>query len=286
MPFSPQRASRQTTITLTGQSLYTTSGIYLFSGSERGQCTILTTGNSFVTFNPPSTAPGGLRSGQFSVYNLYGSANTTDYLIYLDPVYISGNFAPSSGFTGTYFKISGSGIRDATGLWFNDLYTGVLTDAVFEASTWIRSGIIPWMSGGLNAYVNVKVMSEGGSSVGSQPFFVREQGASISGISEFPTPLQANNYLRGNSTASALEWRTPSQVIDDITGVRRNGGDNLTGNYTITGGSLYLTGLVIQNTGLATGQTIWRTTIFSGNYLTMDTIVGGITWRGFSLKFS
>mgnify|MGYP001570963052 CR=1 FL=1 len=285
MPISYQRASRDTIVTVSGQSLYTTTGIYLFSGSERGQCTLLTTGNSFTTFKPPSIAPGNLRSGQLSVYNLYGSANTNDYLIYLDPVYISGIF-PFSGFSGENFKISGSGIRDLTGLWFNDLYTGVLTDPVFENSTWIRSGQVPFISGGLNSYFTIKGMSEGGSSVSPRLFYVREQGISLSGIANFPTPLQAENYLRGTPAADGLEWRTPNQVLIDITGVSKSGGDSLTGNYRFTGGAIYTSGLVFHNTGLATGETIFRTTIFSGNYLVLDAIVGGINYRGFSLKFS
>lgn len=283
MPFSPNRGSQDSLITLTGQSLFTTSGIYLISGSTRGQCTIVSTGNSFTTFYPPSIPPGNLRSGNFQLFNLYGNATTSQYFTWINTPKISG-INPSSGFTGVYFRISGSGARDYTGLWFNDLYTGVLTDPIFENSTWLRSGQIPFFSGGLNSYFSVKVMSEGGSSISPTLFFVREDGLSLSGFSDFPTPFQPLNYLRENAGATSLEWRTPTQVRGDINAISKVG-DWATGDYTISG-DVRVTGLVFHNTGLATGQATLRTTIFSGNYLTMDAIIGGMTWRGFSYKFS
>lgn len=282
MPFSPNRGSQNTIVTISGMSLQTTTGIYLFSGGSRGICNIISTGNSFVTFNPPSTPPGNLRSGQFSVYNLYGSANTTDYYTWIENPFLSG-FAPTSGVTGNYIKISGSGILDLTGIYFGDIL-GTLTSPIIEASTYVRSGIIPFFSGALGRYVDITIMSEAGSS-SKGALYIREQGISLSGISEFPVPLIGQNFLRVNSTASALEYRTPNQVLNDITGVLKSGGDSLTGNYRITGGGLYVTGLILHNTGLATGETIFRTTIFSGNYMVLDAIVGGINWRGFSYKF-
>lgn len=251
MPFSPDRGSQDTLVTLTGQSLFTTSGIYLISGSTRGQCTIISTGNSFTTFYPPSTPPGNLRSGNFQLFNLYGNATTSQYFTWIETPYISG-IAPLSGFTGTNFKISGSGIRDATGLYLISnigTYTGVLNNAIFEANTWIRTGIIPWMSGGLNSFVNVKVMSEGGSSTASQLFFVREDGLSLSGLVGFPSPIQTYNYLRGNSTADALEWQTPNQILNNLTGVLKSGGDDLTGNYRLSG-NLTLSGVITRQVQL------------------------------------
>lgn len=288
MPFSPSRGSDSTLVTLTGQSLFTTSGIYLISGSTRGQCTIVSTGNSSTTFYPPSTPPGNLRSGNFQILNLYGDSTTSQYFTWINTPYISG-IAPLSGFSGSNIKISGSGIRDVTGLYFISplgTYTGVLNDAIFENSTWIRTGEIPWMSGGLNASVNVKVMSEGGSSTASQLFYIMERGISLSGINGFPVPVLPYQYLRGDSTATSLEWRTPNQVLNDITGVLKSGGDSLTGNYRITGGGLYVTGLILHNTGLASGEMIFRSSIQGGNTIVLDAIIGGISWRGLSLKFS
>ena len=286
MPFSPERGSQNSLVTLTGQSLFTTSGIYLISGSTRGQCTIVSTGNSFTTFYPPSTPPGNLRSGNFQLFNLYGNATTSQYFTWIETPYISG-IAPLSGFTGTNFKISGSGIRDATGLYLISnigTYTGVLTDPIFESNTWIRTGIISWMSGGLNSYVNVKVMSEGGSSTASQLFFIREQGQTLSGFSDFPTPFLPLNYLRENSLGTSLEWRTPTDVLIDISGVNKKG-DYLTGDFYITGGKLNLTGLNLQNSGLATGNMIFDT-ILSGGYIISRFRIGGAMWIGNSLAYS
>lgn len=283
MAFSPSRGSQDTLISLSGASLYSVSGVYLVSGASRGQATLVSTSTNLITFYPPSTPPGNLRSGQWSIYNSFGQATENNYFTWINTPYISG-INPSSGFSGGYFRISGSGIHDVTGLWFNDLYTGVLTDAIFENSTWLRSGQIPFFSGGLNSYFSVKVMSEGGSSVSPTLFFVREDGISLSGLVGFPSPIQANNYLRGTDAADALEWRTPTEVRADINAISKQG-DWATGDYTISG-NVRVTGLILHNTGLATGQAIFRTTIFSGNYLIMDAVIGGVSWRGFSMKFS
>lgn len=286
MSISPSRASRDTLSTVQGQSLQTTTGLYLISGSTRSQCTIVSTGNSFVTYYLPSTPPGNLRSGNLQLFNLFGSVTSTDYQIYIDTPYISG-IAPLSGFTGTNFRISGSGIRDATGLYFASVagtYTGTLTDPVFESQTWIRTGQAPWMSGALNLYCNVKVMSEGGSSTASQLFYVREDGISLSGISNFPTPIQGQNYLRGTPAADGLEWRTPTQVLADISGVNRTG-DYMSGDLYITGAALLTTGIKLISTGTSTGHVIFSNRIFSGAYLISEYIVGGITWRALSIRY-
>lgn len=282
---TPSRASRDTLSTALGQSMYTVTGLYLISGSIRSQCTIVNTGNSFVTYYLPSVAPGDLRSGNIQIFNLYGSATSSDYQIYIDTPYISG-IAPLSGVTGTQIKISGSGIRDVSGLYFISnlgTYSGVLTDPVFENSTWIRTGIVPWMSGGLNASVNVKVMSEGGSSTSPTLFYVREQGLSLSGLSNFPVPLQANNFLRGTAAADGLEWQSPTQVREDINAISKTG-DFATGNYTISG-DIKVTGISFHNTGLASGSMTFRTTVISGSYLVLDAMVGGLSFRGFSYRF-
>ena len=284
MAFSQSRGSQDSLISLSGASLLSVSGVYLTSGSTRGQCSLVSTSTNLITFYPPAVPPGNLRSGLFTIYNLFGSATETNYFTQIQTPKISG-INPSSGFTGTYFRISGSGARDYTGLWFNDLYTGVLTDPIFENSTWLRSGIIPFFSGGLNAYFSVKVMSEGGSSVSPTLYFVREDGISLSGITNFPTPILAYQFLRGTSTADGLEWQTPNQVLIDITGVNKSGGDYLTGEYFITGGKLNVTGLNIQNSGITSGNMLFDT-ISSGAFLVLRARIGGITWIGSTLKYS
>ena len=287
MPFSPNHGSQDTLITASGMSLFTTSGIYLISGSTRGQCSIVSTGNSFATFYPPNTPPGNLRSGNIQLFNNFGNATTTDYFTWIQTPFISG-IAPLSGQTGISIKISGSGIRDLTGLYFSSVvgtYTGAMADPVFESSTWTRTVTVPWMSGGLNVFTNIKGMSEGGSSTASQLFYIREDGISLSGITNFPTPILAYQYLRANSTADGLEWQTPNQVLVAITGVNKSGGDYLTGEYFITGGKLNVTGLNIQNSGITTGNMIFDT-ISSGAFLVLSARIGGITWIGSTLQYS
>lgn len=288
MAFSPSRGSQDTLINLSGASLYSVSGVYLVSGASRGQATLVSTSTNLITFYPPSTPPGNLRSGQWSVYNVFGNATDTNYFTWINTPYISG-ITPLSGFTGTNFKISGSGCRDLTGLYFTSpigTYTGVLSSPVFEANVWICSGQVPWMSGGLNSFFGVKVMNEGGISISSQLFFVREDGISLSGIVGFPSPINTYQYLRGNSTADALEWQTPNQVLNSLTGLLKSGGDNLTGNYYISGGAMYLTGLVLRTSGFTSGDTIFRTTLFSGNTILCDALIGGVTWRAFSYRYA
>ena len=266
--------------------MYTTTGLYLISGSVRGQCTIVSTGNSFITYYLPSTPPGNLRSGNLQIFNAYGSATSTDYQIYLDPVYVSG-IAPLSGVTGVGIKISGSGIRDITGLYFvlgNDEYTGVFNTPIFEASTWITTGYIPFISGSLGYHTKIRAMSEGGAHTASQTFFIREEGLTLSGFSDFPTPFQPLNYLRENAGGTSLEWRTQTDVLLDISGVNVYG-DVMSGDLTMSGAAINTTGLKLLSTGTSTGHVIFSNRIFSGAYLISEAIVGGITWRAFSLRY-
>lgn len=286
--FSPSTASRETLITLTGWSLATTTGVFIFSGSSGAYANIISTGNNRVTFYPQTNLSNflgsGIRSGQIRIHNKYGSATETNWLTFADPIFVSG-FVPQSGLTGTAIRITGSGIRDATGLYFiqgRDEYTGVLDAAIQESNTWIRTGYVPFVSGGLNAYVNVKLVGDGGSHKASQTFFIREQGGSLSGLSDFPTPYIAENYLRVNNTASALEYRTPSQVLSDISGFAISGG-RITGEVTITGGSLNTTGIKLLTTGTTTGHFI-ITNLQSGGYLIGLGKVGGLDWVFYSYK--
>lgn len=288
MPFSPSFGSDSTVVSLSGMSLASTTGVYLISGATRGQCTIISTGNSLITFNPPATPPGNLRSGNFLVFNKFNTGTTTQFFTWINTPYISG-ITPLSGLSGTAVRISGSGIRDLTGLYFASplgSYTGVMTDPVFESSTWIRTGTAPWMSGALNAWFSVVGMSQGGSSTAPTLFYLREDGFSLSGITNFPTPIQAYNYLRGNSTADGLEWQTPSQVLISLTGASKSGGDVLTGNYYISGGAVYTTGMILRTSGLTSGDTIFRTTVFSGNTILCNALIGGVTWRAFSYRYA
>ena len=283
--FSPSRGSQDTLVTLSGTSLYSVTGVQLISGGTGALANLVSTSTNVITFYPPTIAPSGIRSGNWKIYNRFGNVTTPDYWTVISTPYISG-INPTSGFSGTSFRISGSGIRDITGLYFSSTigtYTGVFTAPIFENSTWLASGIAPWMSGGLNSYFNIKVMSEGGSSTASQLFYVREDGISLSGISNFPTPLQGQNYLRGTPAADGLEWRTPTQVLADISGVNRTG-DYMSGDLYITGAALLTTGIKLISTGTSTGHVLFSNRIFSGTYLISEYIIGGITWRALSIR--
>lgn len=281
--FNPISGSRDSLIYLSGNSLFSVTGVYLTSGGTGNQATLISTSTNLITFYPPSVAPSGIISGKWKIYNLFGNSTDNNYFYYLQPVFISG-FQPHSGFTGSAVTFSGSGLQNISGILFGDQY-GTFNAPILQNGTYIVTGFVPFYSGALSKFIDITIFSPGGSStLGS--FYVMERGISLTGLNGFPVPLIPLNYLRANSTADALEWRTPTQVLEnDLTGVSKKG-DYLTGDFFLTGGALYLTGLVIQNSGLATGQTIFRTNIFSGNYLTLDAIVGGISWRGFSLKFS
>ena len=287
MSFFPSRGSSDSLITLSGNSLLSVTGVYLTSGSTGNLATLVSTSTNVITFYPPKVEPSGIRSGLWKIYNVFGNATETNYHTVIQTPYISG-ISPLSGATGVSVKISGSGIRDLTGLYFSSVvgtYTGAMADPVFESSTWTRTVTVPWMSGGLNVYTNIKGMSEGGSSTASQLFYIREDGISLSGITNFPTPILAYQYLRANSTADGLEWQTPNQVLVAITGVNKSGGDYLTGEYFITGGKLNVTGLNIQNSGITTGNMIFDT-ISSGAFLVLRARIGGITWIGSTLQYS
>ena len=283
MPFTPTQGSNLTLVTLSGQSLYTTTGVYLISGSERGQCTILGTGNSFASFYPPSTPPGNLRSGNFSVYNAYGNATTSEYFTWLYPINISG-FIPTSGFTGSSVTITGSGLRDVNTIYFGDISGNFST--AFTNNTWQVTVTVPFVSGGLPQRVNLRAINNGGTGISLITFTIKDDSLSLTGIAGFPGTINTYQYLRGDYTATVLEWRTPNQVLNDITGLLKSGGDVMTGNYCISGGELCLTGLEFHTSGLATGDILFRSRLFSGNTIIIEALIGGVTWRGFSYKFS
>lgn len=283
MSFSPQRGSNNTLVSLSGASLLSVTGVFLTSGATGAQATIVSTSTNLITFYPPVNAPSGIRSGNWTVYNKFGQATTSNYWTVIANPFISG-ITPGSGYTGQAVRIhGGDGLRDITGLYFGN-NTGVFS-AIYENSNWVLTGYVPFFSGDLTRFLNVKVMSEAGSSTSPQLFVVLDGSIAFTGLTDTPDSITALNYLRGTSDAKSLEWRTPSQARADIGAVYDNG-DTISGNYYLTGGALYSTGIVIQATGITTGDTVFSTRTFSGNYLLLEATIGGVAWRGFSYKFS
>ena len=268
--------------TISGHSLLSVSGIELFSGATGGAlATILTTTTNLVTFLPPETRPSGITSGSFRVYNLFGSAVEPQLYQYIDPPFISG-FTPGSGLTGSTVRITGSGLEKTTRLLFGDV-TGDFTH-YFDNTHWVISGTVPFINDGLPKWSSVKIFSDGGSATGNL-FKITNDSVSFSGIEGLPDDIQAENYLRGNSTASELEWVVPGQVLENISGLKKsNGGDSATGDYTFSGG-FRTTGYQLHNTGLQSGSMSFSQSIYSGNYLVMNANIGGVEWRCFSYKF-
>jgi len=281
MPFTPQRGSQDTVVTISGSSLHTVTGVYFVSGSQRATGIILSNNSGrSITVNPPLATNFPYRSGQIQVFNRFGNDISDNWFTFIETPLISG-FTPFSGFTGAAVRITGSGLRDITGLYFGENSGSFNT--VFENNTWILTGIVPFFSGGLSKALNIQVFSEAGNSIGSRGFVVIEKDIFLTGIQGFPSDIQASNYLRGNSLENGLEWRTPTQVRSDINALSKQG-DRGTGDYVISGG-IYATGIGIDSTGLQTGTMTFVSTIYSGNYLVVNARIGGIDWRCLSYKF-
>lgn len=281
--FSPISGSRDILVSLSGNSLFSVTGVFLTSGTTGAQATLVSTSTNLITFYPPSVAPSGITSGKWQIFNLFGNSTESNYFYYLPPVFISG-FQPQSGFTGSAVTFSGSGLQNVSGILFGD-QLGTFATPILQNETYIVTGFVPFYSGGLSKFIDITIFSPGGSStLGS--FYVMERGISLSGLNGFPTPYIAENYIRINTDASALEYRTPNQVLNDITGVLKSGGDYLTGDYYITGGKLNVTGISIQSTGMNATGIMLIDTVLRGGYLIMRSRVGGIEIIESTLAYS
>lgn len=156
--FTPTRGSSATSVVVTGDNLKTATGVYLISGATRTLGTITSSGQRQVTFNPPNFSQ---RSGQIQVFTEYGNATTVNYFTAIDALYFSG-ITPSANATGTVFLISGSGIRDVTGVLFGDLYSAPFS--IRQIGTVYQvSGLVPMVNETYTRDYNVKILSEAGT---------------------------------------------------------------------------------------------------------------------------
>ncbi len=166
--FTPDRGNQNTLVTLNGFSLSRTTGVYLLSGATRSLCTLASSGLSQITFYPPANyAP---RSGQFDVYTNFGNTVSTNYFTYIENLHMSG-FFPTQDITGNWVKISGSGIRDITGFYFNNYPTSFSINLV--GTVYQLSGIIPMVSENIARGFQLKIMSEAGSYISPNQFIIR-----------------------------------------------------------------------------------------------------------------
>lgn len=166
--FTPTKGNQNTLVTLNGLHLSKTTGVYLVSGSTQSLCTLLSSGQQQITFYPPNTfAP---RSGQFAVYTSFGNTTSTNYFTYIQNLHMSGMF-PTQDITGNWIKISGSGIQDVTGLYFNNYsapFTINLVGTVYELS-----GIIPMVNENIARGYQITLMSEAGTYIHPNQFIIR-----------------------------------------------------------------------------------------------------------------
>ena len=280
MAFSPSSGSVNTLIQLSGNSLFSVSGVYFTSGATGALATLVSTSTNLITFYPPAIPPSGIISGKWKIYNLFGNSTENNYFYYLQPVFLSG-FQPHSGFTGSAVTFSGSGLQNVSGILFGDQY-GTFNTPIFQNNTYIVTGFVPFYSGALSKFVDVTIFTPGGqSTLGS--FYVMERGISLTGLNGFPTPIVPLNMLRSTAAADALEWRSFTQVREDINAMSKSG-DIGTGNYTFTGGQVNLTGLSIYNSGLGSGNFTFNS-ILTGGYLILQAKLGGIQFICSSYKY-
>lgn len=156
--FTTTKGNNSISITLNGDSFLKTTGVYLKSGTTSHLCTVTSTGQSQLILNIPVSYPE--RSGQFQVFSLYGNGTSTNYFTVIDNLYISGIY-PLQDKTGSWFKISGSGMRDVTGVFF-DNYSADF-QVITYSPIYLISGIVPFNNEGLPREYRVTVKSEVGS---------------------------------------------------------------------------------------------------------------------------
>lgn len=200
--FNPQKGNVNISITLSGSNLLKTTGVYLISGGTQNLCSITSTGQNQIIFNPPVGYTE--RSGQFVVYTEFGNDTTTDYFTVIDNPYISG-FYPTQNITGEWIKISGSGIRDITGLYFNN---NIATfSIVTEGETYILSGIVPYTTDGFPRSYNISIYNEIGSYTSSNQFRVHLG----------PTEIWGNLTGKHNIYSTGFVVQHPTVTTGNIT---------------------------------------------------------------------
>lgn len=193
--FSPARGNSNTLVTLLGDSLLKTTGIYLISGSTVSQGTLITSGQNSITFNPPASF--NPRSGQFQVYTLFGNSTSINYFTYLQSPLISGYF-PVENTTGTPFVLSGLGIADVTGLYFNNYQTAF--SIVNNGGITQLSGTVPFTNDDKPLKATISIYSEAGSYSFSSQFTIHPSGTQFWGELSGKYQIHATGYEIQNQT--------------------------------------------------------------------------------------
>lgn len=212
--FSPLRGNHTNLVTVSGASLGSVTGVTILGLT--GQ--LVSETNPSVTFYPNTGTPG--TSGQVVLYSPFGNVTSSAYFRYIAPLYVSG-FTPTQGIAGTSVRISGSGLWDATGLFFGDNSATFVTGLHLGGQ--VISGTVPSVPEALPYAFTIKAINEIGQSLSASQYTILEGGKVFNGN----VTISGNLHALGGKYYKVLRTSTNYTLTasDSVILVDTNTGD-------------------------------------------------------------
>lgn len=189
--FFPNRGNQTTLVQITGNNFTNTSSVLFLGDSYTGTGTIINSSLYNINVNPPNNFLNA--SGLIQVATPYGSTTSSSYFTFISAPTISG-FSPSNGAAGTLVLITGSNLRNITGLLFGN------TPANFTIysgnNTFFVTGITPFVIPGP---YTISLSNELGQS--SLSTFTVNAGVQASG-NFYPGDSNPSGYVTSSQTGN------------------------------------------------------------------------------------
>ncbi|MDP1690028.1 MAG: hypothetical protein Q8L52_02380, partial [bacterium] len=202
--FEPGSGNNNTLISFNGFGLGTTTGIYFKSGTYYQTGFIQSLSTRVVTAYGPTGYVE--RSGSVQIYTEYGNAtykqngSNNGLFTLVDTPYISG-FTATAAATGTYIRITGSGMRDVTGVYFGAYSSPFTLGAHLASDIYVASGLVPYVTDVLPKQAFIKVYNHGGNDTSDNLFTILEGGKNFYGdivVSGGGIYVSGNSISTGN----------------------------------------------------------------------------------------
>lgn len=172
--FSPASGNILTPVFITGANFTWVTGSFIKDCGNYVSFISTLIGDTGIAFNPPAGVTG--LSGQIELRSTYGTTLSSNYFRYIPIPSISG-FAPVSGPSGTWVKISGSGLQNVSNVYFGDHPASF----IYNNSDSSISGLCPVFDFTLPSGVYLSVISTAGTGISSSQYTVTQGPMTIYG---------------------------------------------------------------------------------------------------------
>ena len=257
--------STGTTLNLSGETIFDSgSTLSILTNAASGKVLTSNTGGTATWQYPDASLKLIINqtSHGFDLLDVVGYSGTT----YNKPI-ADGNY--EGEVIGIATRIIDANNFEVTQSGYIDTFTGLTQATTYFLSDTTAGELITGQTEVVGHVIKPVLFADSTTSGWVIPFIgtIVTSGTTFTGLTDTPTGYTSENYVRVNTSADALEYRTPSQVLSDISGI------STTCFNTYTGTSApILNGAITGATNIGSGENIYSTT--TDRVLQLRSIVG------------